>query len=178
MTLIQFNPDWQTERAAEPTARTPAAAPPGIPVLIADDDAVSRKLATIVVELAGFRTVVTSDGLAAMTALRTQTEPCVAVLDWMMPGMNGAEICRRIREDGKPIYIIMLTARGTKEDIVEGLIGGADDYLSKPFDRNELLARIRAGMRILEVQAALSDKVRELEESALLVQPSRFQMPL
>ncbi|HSH39170.1 MAG TPA: response regulator [Chthoniobacterales bacterium] len=180
MTLIQFNPDWQAQIAPENAnaVRVAAVVASDIPVLIAEDDAVSRKLATVVTELAGFRTIVTSDGIAAMSAVRAQSGPCVAVLDWMMPGMDGAEICRRIRESAKPIYIILLTARGTKEDIVEGLECGADDYLSKPFDRNELLARIRAGVRILEVQAALAERVRELEESVLELRPVRFQMPL
>ncbi len=182
MKPIPFFPDW-----SPPVARVTGvpcnivllnSAEVTIPVLIAEDDPISRKLAAVVIETGGFRTIVTNNGADAMSALRAQNGPCVAVLDWMMPGMDGAEVCRRIRESGKSVYVIMLTARTTKEDIVAGLQGGADDYLSKPFDRHELLARIRTGIRILEVQASLRERVRELEESNLQTGDPIFQMPL
>ncbi len=146
--------------------------------MIAEDDPVSRKLVTAVVEMSGFRTIVAQDGEEAMSALRAQNSPCVAVIDWMMPGMDGAEICRRVRDSGKDVYFIMLTARGAKEDTVRGLEGGADDYLVKPFDRHELVARIRAGVRTLTAQADLVKRVRELEKSAPESRSLRLQMPI
>jgi DNA-binding response OmpR family regulator len=81
----------------------------------------------------------------------------MAILDWMMPGLDGVELCRRIRshEAGPYKYVLLLTAKGSKEDVVAGLEAGADDYLTKPFDVNELRARVRAGKRILELQGAL-----------------------
>ena len=103
-----------------------------------------------------------------MTALRLQQKACVAIIDWMMPQMDGAEVCRRIRASGKLVHVIMLTARDRKEDAVEALDAGADDYLVKPFDRGELLARVRAGMRTLEVQAVLTERADALD---------RFRMP-
>jgi len=182
MNLIQFNPDWKPSPVeAQPRARAvPPTEDKSIPVVIAEDDPVSRKLVTAVVELGGFRTTVTKDGEEAMTALRAQQSPCVAVIDWMMPGIDGAEICRRMREIGKDVYIIMLTARGAKEDMADGLEGGADDYLVKPFDRRELMARISGGVRVLKAQMALSDRVRELEleQSDLTDKPIKFQMPI
>jgi DNA-binding response OmpR family regulator len=91
--------------------------------------------------------------------------PSLAVLDWMMPGMDGAEVCRRARSLGadRLLYIILLTAKGRKEDIVQGLTAGADDYVIKPFDRSELKARINVGERILRLQAELAARVKELE---------------
>ena len=180
MKHIEFNPEWSDTRAdAAPGARIARSADDeSIPVIIAEDDPVSRTLVTAVVKLGGFRTIVTEDGEEAMSALRAQDGPCVAVIDWMMPGMDGAELCRRTRDSNRDVYIIMLTARGAKEDTVEGLEGGADDYLVKPFDRHELLARIRAGVRILNAQMALQNRVHELEQIALHIGSLKLQMPL
>jgi len=99
-------------------------------------------------------------------ALRKKDAPTLAILDWMMPGMDGLEICRRIREVDRLLYIIMLTARGSKEDLVAGLGAGADDYLVKPFDKDELRARILVGRRVMGLQASLADRVKELEAGA------------
>jgi DNA-binding response OmpR family regulator len=118
---------------------------------------------TAVIEAGGFHTIVTKDGNEAMTALRAQEGACVAVIDWMMPGIDGAEICRRMRESGRRVYIIMVSARGTKADTIEGIDYGADDYLVKPFDPNELLARVRVGLRVMKTQEALVQRVRSLE---------------
>ncbi len=176
---IVFKPEWEPARTASalPVLRVVQPTDERIPVIIAEDDPVSRKLVTTVIEAAGFRTIVTNDGAEAMAALRAQTKPCVAVLDWMMPGMDGAEICRRARESGKDVHIIMLTARGTKEDTVQAFSDGADDFMVKPFHRDELLARIRAGLRQLNIQIALQTRLEVLEadaETKLL----RFEIPL
>ena len=152
--------------------------PPKDPVVvvIAEDDPVSRRLVTAVVETGGFRTIVASNGEEAMTALREWDKPCVAVIDWMMPGMDGAAVCRQTRESGKSVYIIMLTARGSKEDIVQGMDNGADDYMAKPFDWDELLARIRTGVRQLESELALNAQIEELNCAVREAKVIKFQL--
>jgi DNA-binding response OmpR family regulator len=134
-------------------------------VLIAEDDVVSRHLLEATLHKWGYEVVVTTDGLEALEVLRQPGAPSLAILDWMMPGMDGAEVCLKARElsAGRLLYIILLTAKGRKEDIVEGLTAGADDYIIKPFDRSELKARINAGERILRLQAELGARVKELE---------------
>jgi DNA-binding response OmpR family regulator len=136
-------------------------------ILIADDDLVSRRLVQVTLVNWGYEVVVTSDGTEAWQALTAPDAPPLAILDWMMPGLDGRELCYRIRERGavEPTYIILLTAKSEKEDIAVGLEAGADDYLTKPFDRVELRARVRAGLRVLELQRQLAARVRELEES-------------
>jgi DNA-binding response OmpR family regulator len=113
-----------------------------------------------------------------MNALRAERGPALAILDWMMPGMDGLQVCRRIRESKKMVYVIMLTSRDTKENIVEGLHAGADDYLIKPFDKNELLARIQVGFRILELHDALAARVKELEAATAEISDLKFRIPL
>lgn len=149
-----------------------------MPVVIAEDDPISRTLVTAVIKKAGFPTIVTNDGNEAMTALRAQGEPCVAVVDWMMPGMDGPEVCRRVRESGKNVYLIMLTTRGTRDDALHGFDAGADDYIVKPFDREELLARVRTGIRQLNAHAALVARVEELEGGAADDKLLKFKIPL
>jgi phosphoserine phosphatase RsbU/P len=92
--------------------------------------------------------------------------------------MDGLQVCQRIRESGKMVYVIMLTSRGTKENIVEGLHAGADDYLIKPFDKNELLARVQVGFRILELHGALAARVKELEDAATEIGELKLRIPL
>jgi diguanylate cyclase (GGDEF)-like protein len=105
----------------------------------------------------GYEVVSASDGDEAWWILQREDAPRLAILDWMMPGMDGATICREVRKrTGQPYtYLLLLTARSQKEDIVEGLEAGADDYLTKPFDANELRVRLRAGRRILDLQEYL-----------------------
>lgn len=134
-------------------------------VLIAEDDSVSRRLLEATLDKWGYEVIVTTDGLEALEVLRQPDAPSLAILDWMMPGMDGAEVCLKARETvaDRLLYIILLTAKGRKEDVVEGLTAGADDYVVKPFDRAELKARINAGERILRLQAELAARVKELE---------------
>ena len=113
-----------------------------------------------------------------MKALRAERGPALAILDWMMPGMDGLQVCRRIRESKKMVYVIMLTSCGTKENIVEGLHAGADDYLIKPFDKNELLARIQVGFRILELHDALAARVKELEAATAEIGKLKLRIPI
>jgi sigma-B regulation protein RsbU (phosphoserine phosphatase) len=134
-------------------------------VLIAEDDTVSRRLLEATLQKWGYDVITTTDGLQALDVLSQPDAPSLAILDWMMPGMEGAEVCLRARETAadRLLYIILLTAKGRKEDIVEGLTAGADDYIVKPFDRSELKARMNAGERILRLQAELAARVKELE---------------
>lgn len=181
MNLIQFKPEWPTSAEtpkADAGATAPARLSSRVPVIIAEDDMISQTLLVAVLRNAGYDPIVTANGSDAMTALRLQQKPCVAVIDWMMPEMDGAEVCRRVRASGKLVHVIMLTARDRKEDAVEALDAGADDYLVKPFDRGELLARVRAGMRTLEVQAVLTERADALDRFRLPTPSHVMQLPL
>jgi DNA-binding response OmpR family regulator len=112
--------------------------------------------------------------------MRSANVPALAVLDWMMPGMDGIEVCRRLREINKAVYIIFLTSLGTKENILQALEAGTDDYVLKPFDSFALQTRVRVGLRVIGLQTALADRVKELEVAAGELQDirGRLQMPL
>jgi diguanylate cyclase (GGDEF)-like protein len=109
-----------------------------------------------------------ADGAQAWESLQTQDRPSLAILDWMMPGMDGLEICRRMRtlSDGPYVYIILLTVKDQKADIAKGFEAGADDYISKPFDPDELRGRLRAAQRVMDLQATLLATQRELRVQA------------
>jgi diguanylate cyclase (GGDEF)-like protein len=126
-------------------------------VLIADDDPVSRRLLQVSLGNAGYRVVVATNGVEAISKLNERDCPRLAVLDWMMPEMDGVEVCRTVRSSAREpyLYIILLTAKGHQTEIIEGLEAGADDYITKPFDLQELKARLRSGKRILELQEQL-----------------------
>ena len=183
---IPFSPPWQISdlekpgqpKATELDARPAVARFAQVPIVVAEDDLVSRTLMSNLMEKWGFKALITQDGHEAMAALRAQQGPALALLDWMMPGMDGLQVCRRIRESEKMVYVIMLTSLGAKENIVEGLHAGADDYLIKPFDKNELLARIQVGLRILELHAALAARVKELEQAAGEIGELKLRIPL
>ena len=134
-------------------------------ILIAEDGQAERFLIKATLAKLGYEVVVTCDGEEAWLALSREDAPRLAILDWMMPGMDGTEICRKFREtySSRPVYIILLTARTGKEDLIEGLQAGADDYLAKPFDSEELHVRVQVGERILELQKGLADRAKELE---------------
>jgi two-component system cell cycle response regulator len=126
-------------------------------VLIAEDDPIFRRILETWFKRWDYRVTAVENGLDAWEVLQREDAPQLAVLDWMMPGMDGIELCRRIRsrELGPYRYVVLLTAKDDKQDVVTGLEAGADDYLTKPFDVDELRARVRAGKRILDLQAAL-----------------------
>lgn len=109
--------------------------------------------------------------------LRAQTKSVLAVLDWMMPGLEGVEICRRVREINKSIYVILLTSRTSKEGIIEALDAGAD-YLSKPFDKEGLRARLNVGLRILALQSKLAARVLELEATQNENRELKLRIPI
>ena len=149
-------------------------------VLIAEDDAVSRRLLEATLAKWGYEVIVTADGLQALEALTQPEAPSLAILDWMMPGLDGAQVCLKARAVAgeRLLYMILLTAKGRKEDIVEGLTAGADDYMVKPFDRDELKARISAGERILRLQAELAARVKELELALVNVKLLQGLLPI
>jgi len=133
-------------------------------VLIAEDDAVSRHVLKSFLNKWNYDVTAETDGAAALRILESDDSPRLAVLDWMMPGMEGPQICQRIRErkKGPYIYVLLLTARSEKRDLLRGLELGADDYLTKPFDSEELRARLLVGERILTLQDDLIAAREEL----------------
>lgn len=124
-------------------------------ILIADDDRVSTVMLQRTLENWGFEVSVAHDGAAAWEVIVGDQPPALAIIDWMMPGLDGIELCRRIRQAAlrAPVYVILLTARTSRNDLVAGLEAGADDYLTKPYDPDELRARIQVGQRTLDLIA-------------------------
>jgi two-component system cell cycle response regulator len=138
-------------------------------ILVADDDPVSRRLLQAHLTNWGYEVVVACHGDEAWQILQGKDAPRIAILDWMMPGKDGVQICREARSEKiKPyVYILLLTAKGLQEDIVEGFEAGADDYVTKPFAVYQLRARLRAGRRIIELQDQLTFACDSLREEAL-----------
>lgn len=136
-------------------------------LLVADDDPVTREIIKVLLTKQGYDIIFACDGNEAYQILQADDSPRLAVLDWIMPGIDGPEVCRRIRKlrCSEPPYLILLTSKGLKEDIVEGLKAGANDYITKPFDPEELRVRIQVGMHMTELQSALAARVRQLEEA-------------
>jgi two-component system, cell cycle response regulator len=140
-----------------------------VKVLVAEDDVTSRSILAAVLTKCGFDPVVVEDGGAAWVILQRPEAPRLLLLDWSMPEMDGVEICRRLRDKNvsDPPYVVLLTARGRKSDIVAGLEAGANDYVAKPYDTEELLARIRVGQRMLEMQSNLIEAQDALRHQAM-----------
>ncbi len=136
-------------------------------ILIAEDDRASRLTLEAILKKRGYEVIATSNGKEAWQVMERENPPPLAIVDWMMPEMDGVEFCRRVRESGtlSSTYIILLTNRRQKDDFVAGLESGANDYIRKPFDREELLARLRAAERIIELQSLLASQVRELNQA-------------
>ncbi len=126
-------------------------------ILVADDDLLSRRLLEATLTAWGYDVVLACNGAAACAALQGDEAPRLAIVDWMMPGNENLEVCRAVRKRSQNpyIYMLLLTARDRKQDLVEGLEAGADDYLVKPVDLTELRARLRSGRRILDLQEQL-----------------------
>lgn len=149
-------------------------------ILIAEDDPVSRRLLEATLEKFGYEVVVAADGAEAWIALQRDDAPPLAILDWMMPELDGVEICRRVREipTSTPPYLILLTAKTERGDVVTGLDAGANDYLKKPFDRGELRARVQVGVQVLELQRKLAERVIELEDTLAQVKQLQGLLPI
>lgn len=140
----------------------------GMKVLVADDDVVSRHVLDATLRKWGYDVVSASDGTAALEILQSENAPALAVLDWMMPGYTGLDICRIVRQQSREpyTYILLLTAKSSKEDVITGMDAGADDYVTKPFHQHELQVRLRAGSRIVALQAELMAAREALREQA------------
>ena len=140
-------------------------------VLIAEDDSVSRQILKKMLSKCGYDVLACRDGAEAWERLQAADRPNLAILDWMMPELDGVELVRRVRslEQSDYIYTILLTARNEQEDIIKGLETGADDYLTKPFNREELVARLRAGERIINLEQILANKNHEFETANVTI---------
>lgn len=136
-------------------------------ILIADDTRVSRRLLRAALIRLGHDVEEVEDGLGAVTALARSGGPALAIVDWMMPGLDGLEVCRTVRrQPGRYVYIILLTARSSPADMIDALGSGADDFLSKPFNIAELRARLQAGERVLTLQDDLLRAHEALKQEA------------
>jgi sigma-B regulation protein RsbU (phosphoserine phosphatase) len=135
-------------------------------ILIAEDDRATARMLSSLIASWGFEVVTVADGESALEVFNRETRPQLVLLDWMLPTIDGLEICRRIRASGQGVptsYIILLTSRNGPTDLVAGLEAGADEYLVKPIDPDELRARLNAGARIISLQQVLGHKISELE---------------
>jgi sigma-B regulation protein RsbU (phosphoserine phosphatase) len=148
--------------------------------LIADDDRIAREILARNLRQWGFDVVAAPDGAEAWTYLEGATAPTLAIVDWIMPGLDGPSVCRRVRSE-KPtanVYLMLLTSLESRSDIVAGLNAGADDYIVKPFDPEELRARVNVGVRILTLQERLSMRVAELQQALTNVKTLHGLLPI
>ena len=148
-------------------------------VLVADDEPMGALMLSRSLERWGLEVVVAHDGEEAWRIIQAGGV-AMAILDWMMPGADGPELCRRIRKDERHahMHLILLTARNSRADVVAGLDAGADDYLIKPFDPEELRARVHVGIRVLTLQDRLADRVAELQEALTNVKQLSGLLPI
>jgi two-component system cell cycle response regulator len=139
-----------------------------VKILAAEDNPVFQTMLRGMLTKWGYEVIIAKDGHEALQALEGEDAPRLALLDWMMPGLDGVDVCRRVRSKGREpyIYILLLTARTDSEDLVTGMDAGADDYLTKPFNAPELRARLRAGQRILDLQEQLLEAREALRQEA------------
>ena len=148
--------------------------------LVADDDRVTAEILSRTLKRWEFDVTVVGNGAAAWDHLRAATVPTLAILDWMMPELDGPEVCRRVRRE-LPLanmYLMLLTARESRGDLVAGLDAGADDYITKPFDAEELRARVQVGVRVLTLQKSLAERVEELQAALSNVKQLRGLLPI
>jgi phosphoserine phosphatase RsbU/P len=149
-------------------------------ILIAEDDDVSRRALGTILRTRGHVIEEAADGLAAWQALQTPDPPGLLVLDWLMPGMEGLELCHRARSDPRlrSLYIVLVTSYGTKEHILAGLRAGANDFITKPYDPDELEARINVGAQVVQLQRELAHRVHELEDALARVSQLQGLLPI
>jgi len=147
--------------------------------LIADDDRVTATILGAALQRWGFEVTIAHDGGSAWDLLRAE-HPALTILDWMMPGLDGPELCRRIRQD--PVmastYVILVTSRDGLADRVAGLDAGADDYVVKPFDNEELRARVNVGARVAAMQTLLTDQIAQLQQALIKVNQLEGLLPI
>ena len=126
-------------------------------ILIADDDAVCRSFVEEMAKSWGFTVSLAADGEEAMAAVRANPAPEILILDWMMPKLDGFEVCRRLKQSGQGLYIIMITGGGHKDDLIKPLVAGADDYIVKPFEGLDLKLHLRNAVTIIKLRAENAD---------------------
>lgn len=148
-------------------------------ILIAEDDEISRKMLRRILLKDGNEVTAVEDGLKALALLKNET-PDILVTDWMMPDLDGSELTRRVRALDLPgyVYVILLTALTEKERIIEGLDAGADDYITKPYDKTELLARVRSGNRVIQLEKSLRQKNQQLSDALAQVKQLKGLLPI
>ena len=149
-------------------------------ILIAEDDPVTGEILARTLQRWNYNTMLVVDGAQAWDRLRLATDPTLAILDWMMPGMDGPDVCRRVRQE-LPLanmYLLLVTARESRGDMVAGLDAGADDYIIKPFDPEELRARVAVGVRVLGLQQKLGERVAELQAALSNVKKLHGLLPI
>jgi len=149
-------------------------------ILIAEDDPVSRRILEATLVKWGYEVSVTLDGKQAWDVMQGEDPPSLAILDIMMPGMDGLEICRKVRQlpCATPPYLMLLSAMSTKENVVQGISAGANDYLTKPFHQEELRVRVGVGVQMLVLQKALAERVKQLEEALSQVKELQGILPI
>jgi DNA-binding response OmpR family regulator len=152
-------------------------------ILVAEDDSVARRILEVTLERLGWDVITAEDGDAAWSLFETlkgKNAPELAIIDWMMPGLEGVELCRRLRATPgfELVYVILLTSRGDKKDLADGLAAGANDYVTKPFNPVELEARLRVGERMVNLQTSLAARVAELEAALGHVQRLQGLLPI
>jgi len=149
-------------------------------ILIAEDDKTSCNILKVLLTKQGYEVIETVDGAQALQEMQKPEAPSLAILDWLMPEMDGPDVVRQIRKvpTDQPPYIIILTVKNEKMDIIAGLDAGADDYLAKPYDPGELYARVNVGRRILAMQAAMAEKVHQLQNTLEHVKMLRGIIPI
>jgi sigma-B regulation protein RsbU (phosphoserine phosphatase) len=148
-------------------------------ILIAEDDAISRKILQTILTKDGYDVIAVEDGLKALESLQKET-PDMLITDWMMPDLDGVELSRQVRALKLPsyVYIVLLTALTEKQRIIEGLDAGADDYVTKPYDKTELLARVKAGERVIQLEKTLLQKNQELSQALAQVKQLKGIVPI
>jgi phosphoserine phosphatase RsbU/P len=149
-------------------------------ILIAEDERVTARLLAELVRSWGYDITMAIDGHQALAALEGPDPPQLALLDWMLPGLDGPEVCRIVRAAPRlaSIYLILLTSRSARVDLVAGLEAGADEYLVKPIDQDELRARLQAGARIVDLQQRLANQVHELETALVSIRKLTGLLPI
>ncbi len=148
-------------------------------ILIAEDEKISRRILEVTLTKAGYDVIAVEDGLKALDSIEKEVLDML-ITDWMMPDLDGLELCRRVRALNLPryVYIILLTSLTQKENIIQGLDAGADDYMAKPFERTELLARVKAGERVIKLEKSLLQKNKELSDALAHVKQLKGLLPI
>ncbi len=149
-------------------------------ILVAEDHSATRDTLAFLLQRHEYEVVLAGDGLTAHEALDEPDGPCIALLDWMLPGMTGLEVCKKLQHEqsGRLIYFIIITARDSRDDLQQAFDAGADDFIRKPCEAAELLARIRSGKRVIDLEHRLSARVKEVEHALKNVQQLQRLLPI